>query len=380
MVNDEYSVKKKYITLSNILLTLYTTTLVCDIFTRSMFLVDKSSLLLHLRFVCIIMMAVFSLLGESHSKFDWICLFLGVLATIRASDTNFLLMILLLFSVKNLSPKLVLKATFFTIMVSLIIIMISSKLGIIINNISFRDGIFRQSLGMQFPLIFSGYVFLAFISWCLLDQGKRKLLTCVFAVILVLFLDKITNSRNDEICIILASIISFVPNNSKKIIKKETDIVILILFIGMVVSVFINEIIPLDTNLGFKLDKLLSGRLGLQSTLFQYYHPTIFPQNIVQNGWGGKYTTALNYFYIDNSFTRFLFLGGILFFLIIVTIVFKKMLELSQNNMYKVALFLALIILNGIVADSFSILTTSLLLPMFGISNYQYKKDFVLQK
>ena len=63
------------------------------------------------------------------------------------------------------------------------------------------------------------------------------------------------------------------------------------------------------------MDELFSGRLSLQYILLEYYSPLLWGQNITQQGFGGEQQTVNNYFYIDNSYARILFMYGIIFFL-----------------------------------------------------------------
>lgn len=367
--------KQSFLSIGNILIALYTLLLLIDIFSRSTFSFGIE--LLHIRFIPIGLMLLLSIFGENHSKWEWIILILGVVVTFRSINKDYLFMILIIFSSRSISPKLFIKTSLVVIIVSLTIILLAAKLGIIPNLLNLRNGIVRQGLGFQYPLIFSGYIFLGFVCYILLDQGKHPIFSFVVAVFVVLALNKLTNSRNDEICIILVALINCAKKYLFVLMNKFTSIVIDISVIIILFSVFINKFIPTNSNLGAKLDILFSGRLSLQTTLFQYYSPSLFSQNIIQNGWGGKYTTATNYFYIDNSFTRLFFMGGMIFFGIIFVLIVCKMLQLSKAKLSFIALILLIICINGISSDSFSILTTNLLLPLFGISLTNYKNDFV---
>ena len=84
------------------------------------------------------------------------------------------------------------------------------------------------------------------------------------------------------------------------------------------ISVFITSFLPYTTNLYFKLNNLFSNRLYFQSLLFQRYPLQLLGQYVYQSGYGGGNNYVFNYFYIDNSFTRMMFLGGILFFVIFI--------------------------------------------------------------
>ncbi|MBT9059093.1 hypothetical protein BTJ25_09720, partial [Lactobacillus delbrueckii subsp. bulgaricus] len=102
-----------------------------------------------------------------------------------------------------------------------------------------------------------------------------------------------------------------------------TKIGLIVANILVVIAVFISKIVPNQSNLYYMLDKLLSTRLYLQSILFNRYKIGILGQDIPQIGLGGQKTQVQAYFYIDSSYTRILFMGGIALFIILLYILWK---------------------------------------------------------
>ena len=118
------------------------------------------------------------------------------------------------------------------------------------------------------------------------------------------------------------------------------------------------------------MDELFSGRLSLQYILLEYYSPLLWGQNIPQQGFGGEQQTVNNYFYIDNSYARILFMYGIIFFLFLMMTLGFRIYKYGTKRAYMLGIILLIILVSGISADSFSLLTQNMLiLPLFFIND-----------
>ena len=119
------------------------------------------------------------------------------------------------------------------------------------------------------------------------------------------------------------------------------------------ISVFITNFLPYYSNTYVLLNQLFSGRLGLQYTLNNFYHPTLFGQTIPQVGFGGASTAISNYFYIDNSYVRLLFMNGIVLTILVLCLISRLIFDLYKLDLYKQVYIILIIMISGITEDSF---------------------------
>lgn len=371
---------------NKILIYMYALWALIEVFSRSMF--SMANIFNKLGIVLLFIMFLTSLLFVKHSKVQYGWLMIGLIIALciwsTTSQNEYMLIVFLLFSLSEVSPKNILKAIIKVVTASLFFIFIASKFNIVPNLIYERNGVVRQSLGMQFPLVFSAYVFIILTALVILAQNNNNKYTIKVSLILIIclfFLEKVTNSRNDELSILLLLLIVWCSRINTDVIKNITYFLIIFFNITFLISIFITKFISYTNNSYYYLDKLLSGRIQMQSILFNYYSIRLFGNNILQIGLGGQAQGSVaNYFYIDNSFTRFLFFGGIAFFIFIITTLIVKLIVLNNQSYSLISLSLLVVCINGIGADSLSILSTSLLLPLFLISTNKYKEDFYIKE
>ena len=124
------------------------------------------------------------------------------------------------------------------------------------------------------------------------------------------------------------------------------------------------------------MNDLFSGRLQLQYTLFSMYTPKLLEQNIPQNGLGRATTTVMNYFYIDSSYVRLLFIGGILLFLLFGVTFLLFLLRMINCNMYLIVYIALVIVISGITEDAVINPIMNIFLPLLLMKNDLILKDF----
>ena len=124
------------------------------------------------------------------------------------------------------------------------------------------------------------------------------------------------------------------------------------------------------------MNDLFSGRLQLQYTLFSMYTPKLLEQNIPQNGLGRATTTVMNYFYIDSSYVRLLFMGGILLFLLFGVTFLLFLLRMINCNMYLIVYIALVIVISGITEDAVINPIMNIFLPLLLMKHDLILKDF----
>ena len=349
-------IKNNYI-IKHIILSLYIASLVLGIYSYSM--VNWANKLASVRRVVIFLLGIISLILLKHTLKQYLFFIIGFCITsysiiVNHGSLEYLLIVIIIFSLSTINPKTILKYSTIFIFINLLILFICSKLGIISNLLFYRDGTLRQSLGTVYPLAFAGYVFFLCAAYISINYDKNK----IFLQILILlssslFLLKINGARNDSLFILLMVLCVFSVYIPKKINKIMSTFGSIVIFSLSILSIFITKLIPYTTNIYSLLNATFNGRLQFQYMIFNYYKPKLFGQLIPEVGLGGMQTPILNYFYIDNSYVKLLFMSGILFTILIYLTLIFLIKRLIDNNMYKLVYVLLVIMLAGIIEDSF---------------------------
>ena len=332
----------------------------------------------------IILLFLISITTQKHTLLQWIWLGIGISICIFSflfaySDRTFLLMIIIMFSMSTVSPEKLLKFSILMILISLFIICLLALLGIIPNLIFYRNGAIRYSLGTMYPLTFAGFIFYCCAAGIILISNSSSSKNWIIDLILILasiFVYKVNGARNDAfniLILILCRFSKFLPDKINKILTKISSIIVCsIAFL----TIFISNIIPYTSNLYGKMNDLFSGRLQLQYTLFSMYTPKLLEQNIPQNGLGRATTTVMNYFYIDSSYVRLLFMGGILLFLLFGVTFLLFLLRMINCNMYLIVYIALVIVISGITEDAVINPIMNIFLPLLLMKHDLILKDF----
>lgn len=350
--------KKYTFNYTNILICLFSIIIFCGIVTYSM--IPLSGLFVQVRYVLITVLFVLAVATQKHNIEQWICFFIGssitlISVVITQMGLEYFFMILAIFSVSTISPKKIMKYSAMVIFITLVFLAVSSWLRIIPNLVFYRDNVARQSLGTIYPLILAGYVFYANAAWIVVKQNyKEKYIGEIVLIIISAFLVfRVTGARNDTLAIILllgSYLINKINDKYNKIILTSG---IVIVFAVIFLSIFITQLLPYYSNTFNWVNDLFNHRLGLQYTLFEYYAPKLFGQNIPQVGAGGSTNSTGYYFYIDNSYTRLLFMYGIIFSVFLLVMLLKYLRSLMKIKAYSLVYILLIVIASGIAEDSF---------------------------
>lgn len=300
----------------------------------------------------------------------------------KTGNTQYLLFISVVFGFSGIKNKKVFQVSLCTSIALIFFIFLMSKLGFIDNLSYIRGGYMRQSFGLIYPLTFSSYIF--FIC-CLFVVSVDKINSYVEAAILVgtaLLVLRYTNSRNDALSIILLALALLINKLHPIIKEKLINIGILIMPIVAFFSVFVSKIISNNSPLRGIVNSIASDRLYLQDELFNYFSPKLFGQVIAENGNGGLEgkNVILGYFYIDSSYTRIFFLGGILIFIVYVLIWMRGVRKQKLNSNYLISFILFIIWINGITQDNAQNAIFDFMMPILFMDNLKISKSKEMAK
>jgi hypothetical protein len=261
----------------------------------------------------------------------------------------------------------------------MLILSICSIIGLIPNLLYYRDGVLRQSLGTIYPLTFGGSLFFGCSSFVMANDNTKKNLFKEIIVLFICFLVtfKINAARNDSIFIILLLIVSLLVYFIKdKINKRIVLILIPIVYFITIFSIFITKVFPYYSRTYFYLNQICSGRLDMQSQLFNMYTPKMLGQTIPQVGLGGSQGIVTNYFYIDNSYAKYLFIYGILATLLLFYLLSNLLSNLLQDKLYKQAYVVLIIMMAGISEDALVNMSIDVILYVLFVSAEGWKDSF----
>ncbi|MCM1227306.1 MAG: hypothetical protein NC320_07775 [Clostridium sp.] len=295
----------------------------------------------------------------------FILVFLGVISAILSGSTSVLISFSIVIGMKNIDYIKALKIVFYIRLITVILNVISSILGIIPNRVVARaaDGeIIRYALGYTHPNVFGMYCF-TLISLCFILYGSKWKLKLIVSMIINIFQFILTNSRTSFLLINLyLLLVLFVKLwGRKKSIKRLKTIAIFSIPVGLIISL----LLPLTLNLsiGPKLNSLLSSRISLSKDFLRVYGIKPFGQKILTLV--GDLYWALDSGFL-NLFIRFGAIVGIVcLFLFFITA------KLNFKNQY---IYIAIIMfaLYGIIEDFLSSLLFNYLWIILGFAFYQF--------
>lgn len=371
--------------IENTIICLYCLFLIISVFNISMFHVPNA--ILSIKNILILVIPFISFVFTKHTMESYILSFIGVAITLiglildNRNTPYYLFMVLTFFSMSNISAKKFLKYTALACALALFVIFISSLLGIIPNLLFVRNGKIRQSFGTIYPLTFGSYIFYICSALGLVVSNKKNCQwVSLFLIFIAILLNSTTGARSDVIALIGVAIVILLkkitlPNIFGKIVNL---LAIIICGLG-VCSVYITKFIPYLSPLYISLDKLFSGRLQMQSTLLEYYSPKWFGQYIFQVGNGGYEGLDPNrifYFFIDNSFTRLIFVAGILFTIYYLFLLIRRIWILDKNGYVILSLVFLIICFNGLTEDSMINIGVNLFCPLMLMGESSFEENF----
>lgn len=257
---------------------------------------------------------------------------------------------------KNIKFDKFLKIYFIIATVLLIIVVISAKMGWIINLTYYRGTTMRQAMGFVYPTNFAAHVFYIILAYVLIRDDRIKNIELIILSMITLQIEILTDARLNVAAIIIMLIIVIL----KKLFNEKFDLVVLktkwIFSLWPIIAGGIVSIISILYNSGntilLKINNLFSNRLYFGHNAYLKYGISLFGQKVDQQGLGGidgqnginNTLYMLNYSYIDSSFFRVLMLDGFLFFLVVLltSFIINKRLYKSKNTLY--ITFFALVI------------------------------------
>lgn len=247
----------------------------------------------------------------NHFKnFDEALLFilLGLLILVgcqQANDWNFIYYYLVILASQGVDFKKVIKVFLMIIITGILIAVISSSLGIIMNLTNSRTGDpgVRFALGMVYPTDFAArafYLQLFYVVYRKFHLSLPELIACLGFTMTIYFL---TDTRLDLVLMLLTLIMSAFYKHIIRFIKSIGSNYLSIFGVLSILVIIALTYLYQPNSFIFKVfNKVLSGRLEYGHTAFVKYNVTMFGQFVQQNGNGGIHHGWFDYFLLIVSF------------------------------------------------------------------------------
>lgn len=222
----------------------------------------------------------------------------------------------------------------------LIVVIVSSMIGIIENRIYTEEGNrIRNSLGFQYTTESSNYYFYTVLMYIYL---KKENLSWKAAIILGIFnylLFRATDTRNAFVLGSTAIIIVCIFKISEKLRCFNFFYMLsTVLCVPILALLTIGLTFKYNVNIGwlYKLNNILNGRLALGNNAYHLYGVHWWGKRIQWIGGTDRYDpSGLTYNYVDSSYIQILLNNGLIFFLLMcVAFVFLGYCIFKKKDMY----------------------------------------------
>ncbi|MBE5943285.1 MAG: hypothetical protein E7258_00025 [Lachnospiraceae bacterium] len=249
-----------------------------------------------------------------------------------------------------------------TIGTSLLIIMLSSQLGIV-NNLTFisEGNSQRYSFGVNYPTDFSALVLYLCMVWAFIRREYISYIEICLFYGLAFFILFMCVARTSTICLVILATFLLIyklimaKKNEDTPTKKSTRVISLLMTFAIPVcgafSIFSSYLFKPDKVLFSKLDSIFSGRLSLGRTTFDHYDVKLFGQEIPLVGNGGSTLSRGKdaYNFIDSSYLNILFRYGAFVLICTVLLLFITSIVARQRKDYVSLFIIALIAVHCIM-------------------------------
>jgi len=291
-------------------------------------------------------------------------LIIGVLITVNyriTHNTNLFFAMAIMIGAYGIDYKKIVLPYIVTSLVLLTIVIALSLIGIIPNIEYVRGDAVRMALGIIYPTDLGARLFYLAVAFFVYRWEKMTFKDVFLYLIIAALTWKITYARMDTFLIMSLSLGAIIVIVGNKFAQRKPwqrlssllcsiNVVVPVLAFTLInfISYHFNNAIPIYA----KLDAILSGRLSLGHTAYQYYPIKLWGQGIVQQGWGGvsaQKASEINYFMIDSAFVRLVLVYGIVLTMVILISWTFLMVDLKKKRLLALSIVLVVIAASGII-------------------------------
>ena len=262
---------------------------------------------------------------------------------------------LFMYSTRNIDITGIIKISYIISIILLIIIMISSYLGVIENYIYYDTTRERQYLGFRYALYPSSILCNIIFLKVYLDKERISWKSIILLLISSYILYTLTDSRltfvSGGLILIFSAVNKIIPSICEKILSRL--LIFSYAFVGIISLYFTlnyNHLIDWQEN----LNEILGGRLSLGYSTLEFYGYGLFGREVELVGNGLDVNGIVNsssYNYVDNLYVQLLLKTGVLFLVFfIICMTYVTYLTYKQKNLYFYVI-LVMLALHGLIDD-----------------------------
>lgn len=262
---------------------------------------------------------------------------------------------LFMYSTRNIDITGIIKISYIISVTLLIIIILSSYLGVIENYIYHDTTRERQYLGFRYALYPSSILCNIIFLKVYLEKERISWKSIILLLILSYILYALTDSRLTFVLglliLVFSAVNKIIPSICEKILSRL--LIFSYVFVGIISLYFTldyNHLIDWQEN----LNEILGGRLSLGYSTLEFYGYGLFGRKVelVGNGLDANgIVNSSSYNYVDNLYVQLLLKTGVLFLVFfIICMTYVTYLTYKQKNLY-LYVILVVLALHGLIDD-----------------------------
>lgn len=381
----------KKISISEILFYIpYSLWLICSILEQTYYR-EKINIAILVEVVRILLYFVLFLKILYENKFSYksliaffIMIFLGII-TINSYGSILIDTFLIIYSSRNLDCRKIISVTFKIEIFMLIFIVISSLIGLIKNDIWYRNNsMLRYGLGYVYSTFIANYYFHIVLIYLYLKKNKKfKIMESIVILLINYLIYLLTDTRAAYYLIILVVITSFGLNFIKKDLRKLRTFSFLTKYC-FPISASLSIITIINYNpynrIYFFINEALTGRLRLGYSAYNEYGIKLLGQKIawVVGRAGIDRPSDSVYNFVDCSYLNIALVYGIIILILLcIGFIFIGKRAIEENDKY-LCLVLVFLAIHSITDPQLIELRYNPFLIMFGL--FFYNKRGLLKK
>lgn len=317
--------------------------------------------------VCMYTCIVLSIFKETLNKkiklkeliFLCICLFLSIILAYHLNMITMLPVFFLIYSGRNIELEKILRFIKNITIVLLLIIIVSSKLGIITNYVNYMNGRIREYLGFRYCLFPAMYMFNISAISLYLNRKKFSILNVVILTVLNYMIFNFTDSRLSfylYLILLFGYVFLSIPKCYKFIEKRKfvrrlmISSFIIIAIISFIVTIFYDS----NNDIYVQINKVLESRLNFGKAAIDEYGISLFGNNVKFNGNGlgrNGINNVEDYNYVDCLYLTITIKYGIIFCILYLLLHTLTLYNINKNKDYLLLFIFFIIALHGTIDD-----------------------------
>lgn len=289
----------------------------------------------------------------TYYKFFTIILVIALLFIVKiySGDNLLLKLFLITLAFKNIKIDKFFKYDMWIRIIYMIIVITLYKIGLTSTYIMYReDGSIRSSMGFSHPNNFGQYILVICCDYIFIHFKNLKFYNYLIPIISIYLIDKFSNSRTSELCLLVLLVLTIIYNIKPKFYKNKyiKRIVINIFLIFTVFTLLMVHAFNNNNKTMIEINQLLSNRLYYASKFLEKYDITLFGNEITMLYTQEARSLGQQPWLLDNSYLVCILRYGIFAYLVIYFFIRKSLKQLLENEHIDLIIMWIVISLNGV--------------------------------